>query len=206
MKNSRIYPIGDVAKVLLLLSFCLQLPAPTWADNNSVALLSETPRPDAVAPEPATTPSSTFLYGNVRHRILNQDDNAQGSVSDASLQAETPKQAETRLRAAAYKKLAQGFNLSSDEYRSLGVGCIGYESLRTFFQSKGKIIAVYKNSPAEKAGLKINETVIQDASDNEAKADPTVPLWSVSLAKEGDPVIYNRDASRTQRKSDHSQI
>lgn len=187
-------PIVNTMKTLLAISVCLIAPSAAVAHDN-LALVPETPMADTVPvtsqpeasvipanPEPTSSP--TFLYGRVKQRNKELD----AGVDTNSLQAETPAEARARLKAAAYKKLSQGFDLSSDEYRSLGVGCIGYESLRTFFQSKGKITAVYKNSPAAKAGLKVGETIIQDASDNEAKADPTVPLWSVSLAKEGDPV------------------
>jgi C-terminal processing protease CtpA/Prc len=199
MRNSKYHQIASAMKTLLAVSVCAQGPLAAWA-NDDIALLPETPHTDAApnstgqeaAALSAPAPTSTFLYGRVKQRNKELDGNADANAVDAnasaSLQAETPAEARTRLKAAAYKKLSQGFDLTSDEYRSLGVGCIGYESLRTFFQTKGKITAVYKNSPASKAGLKVGETIIQDASDNEAKADPTIPLWSVSLAKEGDPV------------------
>jgi hypothetical protein len=194
MRNSMHHKMANAMKALLAVSVCVQAPWVAWASDD-IALLPETPRTDSASASTGQenaalstpAPASTFLYGRVKQRNKDLDGSADANAG-ANLQAETPAEARTRLKAAAYKKLSQGFDLSSDEYRSLGVGCIGYESLRTFFQTKGKITAVYKNSPAAKAGLKVGETIIQDASDNEAKTDPTVPLWSVSLAKEGDPV------------------
>jgi len=193
MRDLKHHSIAKAIKTLLAVGACVQMPLATWAHDN-MALLPETPHPDAspisVGQETAalSAPSPTFLYGRVKQRNKELDGNAVDTNADAKLQAETPAEARIRLKAAAYKKLSQGFDLTADEYRSLGVGCIGYESTRTFFQTKGKITAVYKNSPAAQAGLKVGETIIEDASDQEAKADPTLPIWSVSLAKEGTPV------------------
>ncbi|MDR3615665.1 MAG: hypothetical protein P4L53_19055 [Candidatus Obscuribacterales bacterium] len=200
MRYLRNHPIARTMKTLLAVSTCLFVPSTAWA-KDSVALLSETPSIDtapvssqqeASSALPASASSSTFLYGRVKQRNRDFDGGADAISANANvyvdLQTGSATEANVRLKAAAYKKLSQGFDLTADEYRSLGIGCIGYESTRTFFQNKGTITDVYKNSPAAKAGLRVGETIIQDASDNEAKADPTVPLWSVSVGREGDPV------------------
>jgi len=201
MRDSKHHPIATATKIFLAAGLCLVAPMAAWGDEN-IALLSETPHTDAAlvssgqegATLPASTPAPTFLYGRVKQRNQSLDASANTNAVDVkasvNLQAETAAEAKIKLKAQAYKKLSQGFGLTTDEYRSLGVGCAGYESTRTFFQTKGKITAVYKNSPAAKAGIRVGETVIQDAADDQAKADPTVPLWSVSLAKEGTPVNF----------------
>lgn len=92
----------------------------------------------------------------------------------------------TELYKIAAQKLRDGARLSSEEYRSLGAGCIGIESHRTYFQKVAIVTAVYKDSPAEKAGLRKGDKLIDnDHEDNEAKSDPSVPRWKVVCGQAG---------------------
>jgi C-terminal processing protease CtpA/Prc len=113
---------------------------------------------------------------------LNATDNA------AKLQSEQAASSAANLYALAVKKLVAGVALSSDEYRSLGAGCAGMETDRTFFQKIGRVSVVYPGSPADQAGIRVGDKVIQNDNDEQAKADPTKPLWEVQTGQAGTPV------------------
>jgi C-terminal processing protease CtpA/Prc len=101
---------------------------------------------------------------------------------------QNPETAANDLYALAAKKLSQGVQLSAEEYRSLGVGCAGLEETSTFFQKTGKVTDVYPGSPADKAGIRVGDPIVAVTDDKTAKkeqANPDVPLWVVTLDKEG---------------------
>lgn len=89
----------------------------------------------------------------------------------------------------AAEKLQNGYNLSADEYRALGVGCVGYESYRKYFQNIATVTAVYKDSPAAKAGIKVGDKIVDNQKDNEfAHANPQVRQVQIRLAQAGAPI------------------
>jgi hypothetical protein len=87
----------------------------------------------------------------------------------------------------AARKLDSGAQLTSDDYRALGAGCVGYESDRTFFQDIAKVSIVYKDSPAEKAGIKKGDKIIDHENDDEARANPSQPRQEVTMGQAGTP-------------------
>lgn len=141
----------------------------------SVAVLSAIASISAFSPslaqQPDTNPSAqeyrTLLFGATEKRV-DADDNA--------------------FRLAA-EKLQNGYNLSADEFRALGVGCVGYESYRKYFQNIAVVIAVYKDSPAARAGIRVGDKIVDNQKDNEfAKANPHIKQVQIRLAQAGDPI------------------
>lgn len=131
----------------------------------------------AVLPACADTPSpdySKMLFGEAKKHVLQEDATA---IQD-----------DNAFRLAA-QKLSEGYKLSADEYRALGVGCAGYECHRQYFQNIAVVTAVYKDSPAYKAGIRVGDKMIDEIKDNEhARAHPNVKQVQVRLAQAGDPV------------------
>ncbi len=123
------------------------------------------------AQQPDSNPSAqeyrTLLFGATEKRV-DADDNA--------------------FRLAA-EKLQNGYNLTADEFRSLGVGCVGYESYRKYFQNIAVVTAVYRDSPAARAGIKVGDKIVDNQKDNEfAKANPHIRQVQIRLAQAGDPI------------------
>jgi C-terminal processing protease CtpA/Prc len=85
----------------------------------------------------------------------------------------------------AIQKLQSGVKLSADDYRNLGIGTLGYEENRTYFQDRAEIEMVYKGSPAEAAGIQVGDVIIDSQHDDSKIDDPTVPRWAIRLAKAG---------------------
>ncbi len=178
---------------LVFTVFAVSLSAPLAAfctDNMQltpeVATLGTLPDKQS---SPASAPGPKTLYGSVRKRDQPPD---AANAAKQSLQSEAAASGaaatEPDLHALAEQKLADGVELTPDEYRSLGAGCAGYESERTFFKKIGKIVEVYPGSPADKAGIRVGDKIISNDSDEQAKSDPTQPLWSVSCGLVGTPV------------------
>jgi hypothetical protein len=171
---------------LIAVALCMQLPLGARADEAS-GLKPETANVDsahAAAPEQPTT-----LFGGARKHGENDATPLTGSASDndAKLQAE---KAKSDLFKIAAQKLGTGQKLSAEEYRSLDVGCTGFEADRTFFTTIAKVTTVYRGSPADEAGIKKGDKLVDYAPDNDqAKANPTVPQWQVTLAKAGSPMV-----------------
>lgn len=111
-----------------------------------------------------------------------------GEAKKHSIQTEQEALDDNLFRIAA-QKLSEGYKLSADEYRALGVGCAGYECHRQYFQKIAVVTRVYKDSPAEKAGIRVGDKMIDEIEDNEqARAHPNVRQIQIRLAQAGDPV------------------
>jgi hypothetical protein len=91
----------------------------------------------------------------------------------------------TDLYKLSVNKLTKGFQLSAEEYRSLGVGCIGFESDRRFFQDIAIVTAVYRGSPADLAGIKKGDKLIDPGNDEAAVEHPEIPRWKVTFGQAG---------------------
>ncbi|HEY9731150.1 MAG TPA: hypothetical protein V6C89_04525 [Drouetiella sp.] len=91
----------------------------------------------------------------------------------------------TDLYKASVKKLSDGVKLTAEEYRSLGVGCLGFESDRTFFQKIAIVSVVYSGSPADQAGIRIGDKLIDEDNDQAAREHPEIPRWKVSFGQAG---------------------
>jgi len=155
------------ATSLLVVAMCVQLPLAARADDSAAQTTASSAAPMS---DPATAASAPqTLYGSVKKR-QNTETAANG------------------LYALAAKKLSQGVQLSAEEYRSLGIGCAGLEATNTFFQKFGKVTDVYPGSPADKAGIRVGDKILAITDDKTAQkeqANPSVPLWDVTLDKEG---------------------
>lgn len=89
----------------------------------------------------------------------------------------------------AAEKLQNGYSLSADEYRALGVGCVGYESYRKYFQNIAVVTAVYRDSPAAKAGIRVGDKIVDNQKDNDfAHANPHIKQVQIRLAQAGAPI------------------
>lgn len=91
----------------------------------------------------------------------------------------------TALYKLSVKKLSDGVKLSAEEYRSLGVGCLGFESDRTFFQNIAIVSDVYSGSPADLAGIHVGDKLIEHDNDEAAREHPEIPRWKVSFGQAG---------------------
>ncbi len=97
----------------------------------------------------------------------------------------------TELYKLAVDKLNKGIKLSAEEYRSLGVGCVGMETDRTFFQDIAVISDVYLDSPAAKAGLHKGDRLLDNSqNDDAAKEHPEIPRWKVTFGQAGTQSQY----------------
>jgi hypothetical protein len=96
----------------------------------------------------------------------------------------------TLLRGSAIKKFDAGEHLSSEEYRSLEAGCVGFESHHVFFQDLSTITVVYQDSPAYNAGIRVGDQIVAPEKVEDAKfiADPTLSRQKVKCGKAGTPV------------------
>lgn len=89
----------------------------------------------------------------------------------------------------AAEKLQNGYKLTADEFRALGVGCVGYESYRKYFQNIAVVTAVYRDSPAARAGIKVGDKIVDNQKDNQfAHANPHIKQVQIRLAQAGDPI------------------
>ncbi len=167
------------AKALLIngwMAAALVLPMPLAAlADDGPALVSETAildsAPTASGASSIAPSESKPLQGGVRKRqVLDGADSSD-------------------LYAQAVKKLTSGIKLSAEEYRSLGAGCVGYESDRTFFQKVATVSNVYPDSPADRAGIRKGDKLIdKDDSDEDAMEHPEIPRWKVSCGQAGTQV------------------
>ncbi len=149
----------------------LSMPVSALADDGP-SLVPETARLDSgpvVSAESSTAPSeSKPLQGGVRKRQVL----AGADSSD--------------LYSQAVKKLTSGIKLSAEEYRSLGAGCLGFESDRTFFQKIAIVSKVYPDSPADRAGIRKGDKLIDNNdADEDAIDHPEIPRWRVTCGQAG---------------------
>jgi len=133
--------------------------------------------PDATGA--ASASQGTPLDGNV---VDNAAENA------AKLQAE---KAAADAYALAVQKLSQRQKLTAEDFRSLDIGILGYDSDQTFFQSIGKITRVYADFPAEQAGIRAGDKEICTEADPDLaaeQANPQQARWQVHFHKVGVPI------------------
>jgi C-terminal processing protease CtpA/Prc len=186
MKIRKDWKTARMSASLIAVALCLQLPLAARADEAG-GLQPEAAQVDAAQSANAMAP--TTLFGSARKHLDNEATPLNGTASDndAKLQAE---KAKSDLYKAAAQKLANGQRLSAEEYRSLNIGCTGFECDRTFFTTVAKVTTVYRGSPADEAGIKKGDKLLDYKPDNDqAKANPTVPQWSVTLARAGTPMV-----------------
>ncbi|HEY9712860.1 MAG TPA: PDZ domain-containing protein, partial [Chroococcales cyanobacterium] len=105
--------------------------------------------------------------------------------TDANLTGESAKEAAPARYQLAVQKLQSGAQMTSDDYRDLGVGCVGYETDRTYFQDVAKVSLVYRDSPAEKAGIKKGDRILDHEDDSSHRETPDEPSWCITLGKAG---------------------
>jgi C-terminal processing protease CtpA/Prc len=164
---------------LLTLLMCAQLPLAAYA-NGASELKSEAPSADASQASQVGAQASTMLTGEVHKADSSQDAN--------SLQAETASKGTGAPYALALKKLAARATLTSDDYRSLGIGVLGYEADRTYYKKEGKVTAVYPGLPAAEAGIEVGDKEIFANADDSKVVDPTRPTWAFSSGIAGQPL------------------
>jgi len=210
MKDCRGRKIAQISSAFIAVALCLQLPIASRADDAGTfvpetATMDTTPS-NSPGSDPATSTSAPMtLQGKVKKHLdppdatgTTLDANAAqtqpvdlgASANDAKLQPATATLEPFQLRAQAVKKFDAGLTLSADEYRSLEAGCAGYESDRTFFQDIAKVSVVYKDSPAEKAGIRRGDKIIDHPKDNDdaARGNPSQPREEVTCGRAGTPV------------------
>jgi hypothetical protein len=200
MKEGKICLIANMSKSLIAVALCLQLPLAVRADE----LKPETASVDtanASIQDKASSPAehvTKLLFGSAKKHddkldgtgatdaLQNPPLDASASDNDAKLQAE---KASSDAYKIAAQRLSTGAQLSSDEYRALGVGCAGYEYDRTYFTQIATVSVVYKGSPADEAGIREGDKLVDKEADNEqAREHPTVPQETVTLGQAGTPV------------------
>jgi hypothetical protein len=127
-----------------------------------------------------------------------QDDNnaTAAPTQDATKNASQNLQPETATRGPLYwlalKKLSAKKHLTADEFRSLGIGILGAEFYRTYYQEESKVEDLYPGCPAILAGMQIGDMVLDqnaEAEDAQIK-DPTRPSWMFTCGLEGQKVDF----------------
>jgi hypothetical protein len=187
---------------LIAVALCLPVPLAAWADD-STALAPEAATIDTTPAGRQTTPGpssqSATLHGSAKKHLVQTDGTAATTATEnqpvdlsaagnqAKLQSETGKNDALTLYGAAVKKINAGKELSAAEYRDLGAGCTGFEAKKDFFQNIAKVIAVYPGSPAEKAGIRVGDKIVEDLNPAEANEHPDKPLFAVVCGQAGTP-------------------
>jgi hypothetical protein len=205
MKDRKDWLIASISSTFMAAALCLQLPLAAWADDTTVltpesATIDKPPSSSSGSTAATSSAETTTLYGGARKHLkppdatgitgttaIPQNPPVDLGATDngANLQAASATFDPITLHAQAVKKLAQGLELSADEYRSLGAGCVGYESDRTFFQDIAIVSIVYKDSPAEKAGIRKGDKLIDHENDDEARANPSQPRQEITFDQAG---------------------
>jgi C-terminal processing protease CtpA/Prc len=195
----------------IVAALSMSTPLMASAKDNIASLQSETAIVDtspATAQSAKTTQTSdTTQSPDTTQTPTQASDTTQTSdtkqTSDATQTASKPLQGgvsklrqlldateKSELYPIAVQKLTSGMKLSAEEYRSLGAGCIGMEYDRPFFQNRAIVSTVYKDSPADRAGLREGDTIIDnnDQDDDDAKEHPEIPQWKVTCGQAGTDV------------------
>jgi len=199
-----------IPRLVLSLLLCAQLPLAARADQ-APALQPETASLDAQQPKQpkatdaqtttttTATTTTTMLNGSVHKNesstaadinnpSQNPPQNSQTTDSSAKLQAETGSKDAAPPYALALQKLAAREKLSADDYRSLGIGVIGYETSRTYFQNEAIVTDVFPGCPAAQAGMRVSDRQIVAHVDDSKVVDPTRPVWMFSCGIAGQAV------------------
>jgi len=200
MKDRKCCSIAVMSKSLLLVTLSLTLPTAVLADRLEASGLETAALDTTKASDSSRSVSAVeqeTLYGGVskQRELLDTSGALRNSlpVAPGTDLEDKPDQEQSAvdtkaIYALATKKLAAGLELSSDEYRSLGAGCLGFESLRTFFQPIATVTKVYRGSPADKAGIcEGDQLIVNHYKDKEARANPHQPLWGVRCGQAGTP-------------------
>jgi len=168
MKSTKHNPIAKILKSLLAVALCLQLPLAVRADDAS-----------GLVPEAATIDSTPSGPTGVQG----------ASDTNAKPQPEATPSETLTLHAQAVKKFDAGQTLSAEEYRSLEAGTVGFEANKPFFQDIAVVTVVYKDSPADKAGIRVGDKLFDNEAkeDEAAREDPTQPRQKVTCGKAGTP-------------------
>ncbi len=202
---------GTLIRVIPAILLSLQMPLSASA-NSAVGLQPETPRVDSsitanpgpVANLGAFNPLASAAGGNtttdqpasqdsppaeekpLQGKVFENDSQASADKDQSSqMQPESPQSDNNPGYALAVQKLQSNIKLSADDYRNLGVGTLGLESVRTFFQDKAKVEQVYKGGPAEQAGIRVGDVLLDNNHDDSKVTNPTVPQWGITLARAG---------------------
>jgi hypothetical protein len=208
MKYRKDCQITLLSNLLIAVALCLPLSPAARADDATAALA-----PGAATMETSPSSSDTpTLQGSAKKHLQPPDapdattatPNSKVDLSaegnGANLQPETGTKAGLTLYGQAVKKLNQGRQLSAEEYRDLGAGCTGFEARKDFFQNIAKVITVYPGSPAEKAGIRVGDKIIEDFNPPEANEHPDKPLFAVVCGQAGTPkdVTLLRDGKQVK--------
>jgi len=201
MKNRR---SAVVPCLTLSLLACLHLPLAAYADQAPLLSAEQptmdsqpvTPPQPVAAQQPDATPQSadehktTFLNGEVKKQGQTTGDdqsqyNLQAGDSAANLQAETGAATAIPPYQLALQKLQHKQPLTADEYRSLGIGVLGYDTTRTYFQDEAVVDESYPGLPAYEAGIRKGDHEIVENVDDSGVKDPSRPSWMFSCGIAG---------------------
>ena len=139
------------------------------------------------AAENSTTEKTTTLNGGVH-----KSDKSKLEAENQDQAAAATQPGADDLYRASVQKLSKGIKLSTDEYRNLGIGILGFDMDRTFYTKVSVITRVYPGTPAADAGMKVGDKVYQspDKIDDSKVVDPTKPVWIFSCGKAGETADY----------------
>ncbi|MFN8550583.1 MAG: S1C family serine protease [Candidatus Obscuribacterales bacterium] len=163
---------------------CTQLQLAACAHNSEQRVDRTTPLVPQTAKLDTARTVENRLFGSAQK--IDAETEISGSAQT------TTDQHHTQMFQLAAEKLTAGEELNAEEYRALGVGITGYEVYSKFFKNQGVVEAVYEDSPADRAGIKVGDKVtnldISQTVEDKARANPTQPLWSVAFKRVGVPV------------------
>jgi len=168
-----------------------------------LALRPETPSIDftPVASSTTNAPDTSLQGGVTKHELTGDTQD-----TDSNLQTEQPQTDQAKpeqVKAAtntpfqlAVQKLQSGAAMTSDDYRNLGIGWLGMDSIATVDHLTPTVNKVWKDSPAYYAGVKVGDQVINNPDNtSHRKPDPVIPLWQVTFGRAGahDDITFSRN-------------
>jgi len=170
----------------LIAAACAQSQLAACAHNSEQRVDRTTPLVPQTAKLDTARTVENRLFGSAQKIDAETDINGSGTAQT------TTDQHHNQMFQLAAEKLTAGEELNAEEYRALGVGITGYEVYSKFFKNQGVVEAVYEDSPADRAGIKVGDKVtnlhISQTVQDKARANPTQPLWSVAFKRVGVPV------------------
>lgn len=170
MERKKNLPSTLLIRLLISLASCVQLPTVATADQSS----GLTSKIDSIDAAPKTGVSDTTLgdaisQGEVEKHGGSSYDSGKNTTENSGGRHQSvnagfqPESASldlpenSRAFKLAIQKLAGKEKLTSDDYRSLGIGVLGIEADRQLFSKSALITGLYRGCPAEAAGIRVGD-------------------------------------------------
>ncbi len=170
ISNHNRVPNRLISSVVVTLALSAQMPLAAHAGGDGdlkadVPTIDTTPAAITAAATTAATATSTVETTTLDPAARDASTTTLTGAVETAVKDET-----SPAFKIAIQKLAARQALTSDDYRSLGIGIIGYESNKPFFSSSSTITDLFPGCPAAEAGIKVGD-VETSLEDPEAQKD-----------------------------------